>query len=213
MVKETGGGRKCKRCNKDTNRNANSAPKKGKRHWYAWYFHCAPYGWLYMPGAAARTPDSANKGGTHKCHQCHAEFASDKDLRTHTCPKADRKHARELERARVISDSTDNGLANEMHASLPSPPPLTSRRVHLICHPRLGDATVGSNRRTRIPRASRVALESRPTSTARGRLARLPVPISSTFLCRWCLRLHLAGAQRASGAPGDVVATLTASGG
>jgi hypothetical protein len=93
---------KCKRCSKTATRMTNTAPKPGKTVWYAWYFHCPACGWLYMPGEAIRpfcvTKPKTSKGGTNKCHQCHAKFANDRELRAHTCAKADRKHARELER-------------------------------------------------------------------------------------------------------------------
>ena len=49
---------KCKRCSKTTTRKTNTAPKQGKRQWYAWYFHCPACGWLYMPKDAVRHLDA-----------------------------------------------------------------------------------------------------------------------------------------------------------
>jgi transcription elongation factor Elf1 len=93
---------KCKRCSKTTTRKTNTAPKQGKRQWYAWYFHCPACGWLYMPAKAVRTLHTSTgggpKGGTHKCHQCHAGFSTDRELLAHPCKQSDDKHSRELER-------------------------------------------------------------------------------------------------------------------
>ena len=87
---------KCKRCGNATTRKTHSGPAAGKTKWYAWYFHCR-CGWLYMPDEA-KCPLKSSKGGTHKCHQCHVGFSTDRELLAHPCKKSDDKHSRELER-------------------------------------------------------------------------------------------------------------------
>ncbi len=95
---------KCERCSKTMTRKTHDGPKKGSTTWFAWYFTCR-CGWLFLPGDALRGKAKAkaattktSQGGTLECHQCHAKFNTNRQLVEHTCPKADRKHARELER-------------------------------------------------------------------------------------------------------------------
>jgi hypothetical protein len=93
---------KCRKCGTATTRKTHAGPMPGKTMWYSWYFHCSACGWMYMPGDAIRpvrvTKPKTSKGDSQECHQCHFKFTTDRQLRTHTCHKANLKHARELER-------------------------------------------------------------------------------------------------------------------